>query len=363
MKKLLTLLMVALMVCSFVACGGGEENPTYEIALITDVGNIDDRSFNQGSWEGVVAYAKANNKTYAYYRPSEDTAASRLETIGTAIDGGAKVVVCPGFLFEDVIYDAQDQYPETQFLLIDGEPHTADYSAFKTGNNVHCIKYQEEQSGWFAGYAAVMDGYRKLGFLGGIDVDPVKRYGYGYVQGAEAAAKELGLAAGDVTIKYSYAMSFDPSDDIKVKVSGWYSDGVEIVFSCGGDILESVIGAAQEATNGAKIIGVDTDQSAISDLIVTSAFKLLPGSVELSLTELYKNNGVWPEAYAGKTIVLGASTNSVGLPTEAASWKLANFTVEQYNAVYAKVLSGEIAISNVTTEAPAVTLVSVDYQQ
>lgn len=333
---------------------------TYDLALITDVGNIDDKSFNEGAWNGVKNYAEANKITYAYYRPSEDSTAARVETIGTAIDKGAKIVVCPGYLFEEAIYEVQDKYPDVQFLLLDGQPHTADYSTYKTSKNVHCILYQEEQAGYLAGYAAVMDGYTKLGFLGGMAVPAVVRYGYGYVQGAEAAAAELGLAKGAVTIKYWYSGVFAPSDDIKNKMAGWYTDGTEIVFACGGGIYLSATAAAEAA--GAKVIGVDVDQSAESATIVTSAMKELTKSVELALTSIYANGGKWDATYAGVTATLGAKDGCVGLPTAKDSWRFTKFTSAQYDAVFAKLADGSLVVSNDIENAPAVSICSVDYQ-
>jgi|ADurb_Oil_03_Slu_FD_contig_31_2780025_length_1164_multi_3_in_0_out_0_1 basic membrane protein A len=369
MKKVIAILLAIGMVLAFAACAkpaaddpGTAVDPdagTYEIVLVTDVGNIDDASFNQGSWEGVKAYAEENGKTYNYFRPSEDTTEARVETIKTAIDKGAKVVVCPGFLFEDAIYEVQSQFPEVQFLLIDGEPHTADYSVYETTANTHCILYQEEQAGYFAGYAAVKDGYTKLGFLGGMAVPAVIRYGYGFVQGANDAAKELGNTA-DIEIKYWYCGGFGPTDDIKTKMSGWFTEGTEIVFSCGGKIYQSALAAAEEA--GAKLIGVDVDQAGESDLIVTSAMKELKTSVILSLTDLYANGGTWPEAYAGKTANLGVADNCVGLPTAEGSWRFNSFTVEEYNALFEAVKAGAVAISNAIDVEPAVDI-AVDYQK
>ncbi len=355
MKKVVAILLVLAMVLAVSACKKAE---TYEIALVTDVGNIDDKSFNQGTWEGVKAYAEANSKSYNYYRPSEDSTEARVETIKTAIDKGAKVVVCPGYLFEDAIYEVQTQYPAVQFLLIDGEPHTADYATYKTESNTHCILYQEEQAGYLAGYAAVMDGYTKLGFLGGMAVPAVIRYGYGFVQGCNDAAKIKGNAA-DLEVKYWYCGGFAPSDDIKTKMSGWYTEGTEIVFSCGGGIYLSCIGAAEEA--GAKVIGVDVDQAAESQLIVTSAMKELANSVVLSLTALYANNGTWPADYAGATSHLGAADNCVGLPTAADSWRFSTFTVDEYNTLFEQIKSGAVAISADTEVAPTVDI-AVDYQ-
>lgn len=373
MKKFIALLLAGTMVFSVAACSsktddGAEETKTetettteaegYEIALITDVGNIDDKSFNQGTWEGVVKFAEDNGKTYAYYRPSEDSTEARLESISAAIEKGAKVVVCPGYLFEDAIYTAQDTYPDVQFLLLDGEPHTADNSEHKTADNTHCILYREEQAGYLAGYAAVMDGYRNLGFCGGMDVPAVMRYGYGFVQGADAAAAELGE---QINIKYWYSGAFSPSDDTKNKMSSWYTEGTEIVFACGGGLYLSVVAAAEAA--GAKVIGVDVDQSAESELIVTSAMKELANSTILSLGDLYANDLVWPEDYAGKTAKLGAAEGCVGLPTAEGSWRFENFTVDQYDKLFADMVAGTIEVSNDTAVQPATTNSTVDYQE
>lgn len=354
MKKIASLLLA---LCLILCLGVTAVAEDYEIALVTDVGNIDDHSFNQGTWEGVVQYAEANGISYNYYRPSEDSTEARVETIKAAIDKGAKTVVCPGYLFEDAIYEVQDQFANVNFLLLDGTPHTADYATYYTAANTHCILYQEEQAGYLAGYAAVKDGYTKLGFLGGMDVPAVIRYGFGFVQGADAAAAEMGVT---VEIKYWYSGSFAPNDDIKTKMSGWYTEGTEIVFACGGGIYLSATAAATEA-NG-KVIGVDVDQALDSDTIVTSAMKGLTNSVVLALTDLYANGGTWPEAYAGTTATLGAADGCVGLPTAEGSWRFTNFTVDEYNELFAKVQSGEIVVSNAIDAAPATTAATVDYQ-
>jgi len=362
MKKFLTILaLIILLSVSCLLIAGCGKSDTYEIALVTDVGNIDDKSFNQGTWEGVKAFAEANKITYNYYRPSEDSTEARVETMKTAIDTGAKVVVCPGYLFEEAVYQIQNDYPEVQFLLIDGEPHDANYK-YATAENVHCILYQEEQAGYFAGYAAVKDGYKKLGFLGGMDVPAVIRYGYGFLQGANAAAKELKIEK-DVTVKYWYAGGFAPSDEIKTKMEAWYADGTEVVFSCGGGIYLSAVAAAEAA--GTKVIGVDVDQAAESETIITSAMKELKNSVVLSLEELYKNKTEdalkWPTNLAGKTSTLGAADNCTGLPTAKESWRLKKYTVEEYKDLFEAVKNGTVTISNKTDVRPDVAI-TVDYQ-
>ncbi|MDR0839840.1 MAG: BMP family ABC transporter substrate-binding protein [Christensenellaceae bacterium] len=376
MKRLLAILLAAMFALSMVACGapatqpapaapaepGAVEPPaaqpstdgTYEIALVTDVGNIDDKSFNQGAWEGVVAYAEANGKTYNYYRPSEDSDEARIETIRTAIDKGAKVVVCPGYLFATAIATLQGDYADVSFLGLDlGLGDIPEPTA-----NTALITYQEEQAGYFAGYAAIKEGFTKLGFLGGMAVPAVVRFGYGFVQGANDAAKELDIV-GDVSLKYWYSDSFAPTDDIKTKMSGWFTEGTEVVFACGGGIYLSAIAAAEEA--GAKIIGVDRDQADDAELIITSAFKSLAPSVQMALEALYGNGGVWPAQYGGIETKLGAKEECVGLPTADTSWRLANYTVAEYQELYAKVQSGEVTVSASIDTTPIVDI-AVAYQ-
>ena len=347
MKKLFSIMLLVLaFLVTLTACS----KKTYEIALVTDVGNIDDKSFNEGAWNGVKQYAKANKISYNYYKPTEDSKNARIESMKSAIEKGAKVVVCPGYLFEEAIFDVQDQYPDVAFLLLDGMPHDAEYKVYKTADNVHCILYQEEQAGYLAGYAAVKEGYRKLGFLGGVDVPAVVRFGYGYVQGADAAAKELELATGAVTIKYDYAGGFAPTDDLKSQMDSWYTGGTEVVFACGGGIYLSVTKAAEEQNK--KVIGVDSDQAGVSNTVITSAMKDLTQSVKIALTSFYENEMKWDTAHAGKTATLGAKDQTVGLPTVASSWKFTKFTVAQYQTVFDKLANGTIVVNDSITAKP-----------
>ncbi|NLF27011.1 MAG: BMP family ABC transporter substrate-binding protein [Clostridiales bacterium] len=347
MKKLLSVLLVF----AIMAVGGAALAEGYELALVTDVGNIDDQSFNQSSYEGMVAFAEANALTYAYYRPSEDSDEARMESIRTAVDKGAKVVVLPGYLFAGSAAEAQAEFPEVNFIVIDTEP------AGGNAPNTVSIYYQEEQSGFFAGYAAVKDGYTRLGFIGGMAVPAVIRFGQGFVQGADYAAQELGI---DVDVKYWYCDSFGPSDDIKTRAAGWYTEGTEVIFACGGGIYLSIVAAAEEG-NG-KVIGVDTDQAHVSEIIITSAMKDLANSVQYALGKLYGNGGVWPEDIAGTTLNLGVADQGVGLPTAETSWRFNSFTVEEYEALYQKIVSGEIAVDAGIEAMPATVKATVDEQ-
>ena len=332
----------------------------FEIALITDSGNVEDKLYNEAAWNGVVEYADANGISYAYYRPSEDSNSARAEQIEIAINKGAKIIVCPGFLFETVVFEMQQDYPDVAFLLLDGMPHSEDFSTYLTTDNTHNILYQEEQAGFLAGYAAVMDGYRDLGFIGGMPVPAVVRFGYGFIQGAELAAFELGLAVGEVTIKYDYADAFWASPELETKMDLWYAGGTEIIFACGGGLYLSVVAAAENTTNG-KVIGVDIDQAADSDRIVTSAMKIYTPSVVNALSEFYNNNMEWPTSMAGEAALLGAAENVIGLPTTDNSWRFDSFTVVEYDAIFAKLVNGIIVVSQDIDSEPTVTLVTVDY--
>lgn len=346
MKKTLTIaLAIMLVVTSLVGCSTGGSSKGAEIALITDKGNIDDKSFNQGSWEGVVAFAKAEKITHNYIKPEEASDAGYLAAIDLAVQGGAKVIVTPGFLFEVPIYEAQTKYPEVKFILLDGSPHTADYSTFETKENVASIMYAEEQSGYLAGYAAVMDGMTNLGFMGGMAVPAVQAFGYGYLQGAEDAAAELGLGDGAIKAIYHYTGNFEENDTNKATARTMYQEGTEAIFACGGAVGKSVMSAASEA--GAKVIGVDVDQRYDSDTVITSAVKGLAASVISVLESIYKTNS-W-ETYAGKTTFFNAVNNGVGLPTVVIGDQKADafdrfetFNKEKYDEVFGKLVDGSV---------------------
>lgn len=335
MKRILSLLLVITLCATlFAGCGAPK---TFELALVTDLGSIDDKSFNQGSWEGVVKYAKEKNITHKYYKPSEGTNAAYLSAIDLAIKGGAKVVVTPGYLFEVPIYEAQTKYPDTKFILVDGTPHTEDYKDFKTENNVLCILYAEEQAGFMAGYAAVKDGFTKLGFMGGMAVPAVIRYGYGFLQGAEVAAKEMGLPEGSISVMYNYTGDFYATPETQAKAAGWYGSGTEVIFACGGKLGNSVMAAA-EANKDKFVIGVDVDQYAESKTVISSAMKQLGISVYKGLESYYNNK--WE---GGKTWVLDASNDGVALAMKNAKWR--KFSQADYDALFKGVLDQKYTIN------------------
>ncbi len=384
-KRVLSLVLAAAMVLSLAGCGStttesaapaadntaateeaapvaepaadtASESNTTDIAFVTDVGNIDDQSFNQYTWAGVQEFASANGLVANYYKPSEDSDAGRVEQMDNAIKDGAKVVVMAGYLFAGALAEAQDKYPDVSFLAIDVS--TGDLA--NPASNTALVTYKEEQAGYLAGYAAVTDGYKELGFLGGMAVPAVVRYGYGFVQGAEQAAKDNSVDG--VNIKYWYSGSFVATDDIKAKMDSWYSEGTEVVFACGGSICNSCLAAAQ-ANNG-KMIGVDVDQSNLDpNVVITSAMKALANSVKVTLADALANDWKFSSAYAGKETTLGAAEDCVGLPMATSNFS--TFSQEKYDELFASLADGSLVVDNSfdTAVTPAVSAISVDYQE
>ena len=313
------------------------EDGKYQVAFVTDVGQLKDKSFNQGTFDGVKLYAANNGLSYKYYQPangSEATDDDRYDAMKAAVDGGAEVVVCAGYLQEAALKRAAIDYPDTSFVFIDGYPLSDDDG--NTLTNVAGIAFQEEQAGYFAGYAVVMDGFTKLGFCGGGGGDNPAccRFGYGYVQGANAAAAELGV---DVEVNYSwqYGANFSASPELQTMASGWYQNGTEIIFACGGAMFQSISAAA--SANDGYVVGVDVDQSAESDAVITSAMKGLASAVG------HVYDGTFSEI-GGVATSLGVTDDAVGLPTADESWRFETFTLDQYDEIYQKVLDGTLVV-------------------
>ena len=386
-KKALSLVLASAMVASLVGCGSSAETETpsaaetttteaaateaaateaattdnsdKKIAMITDSGDITDESFNQITWETCVAYGEANGIETQYYKPAEDTDEERINAVDLAVAEGATVVVMPGYLFGPAIAEEQDLYPDVTFIAVDvteGDIVNLAGESVALGSNVYICSFQEEQAGYLAGYAAVKDGYTSLGFLGGIAVPAVIRYGFGYIQGINAAAEEMGV---DVDVKYYYGGQFYGDDAITARMEGWYADGTQVVFACGGGIYTSAVDAA--AQYDGKVIGVDVDQfPKIGDACITSAMKGLGSAVEAALDAYTSGN--W-SSIGGKSEQLGLTQGDyLGLPTADASWGFKTFTKDEYETVLNGIKDGSITVSNDTENQPEVgSHVTVDY--
>ena len=431
MKKYLALLLVLVMVLSLAACASKpaettdepeqtttepapaeetkdeepapaeetrEEEPTeepadnteYAVAMITDYGDITDQSFNQTTYEACKAFCEDNGVEFSYFKPAGDNTADRVAMIEKAVDEGYNVIVMPGYAFGGAIVEAAPEFPDVKFIALDvakgdlleagvakaGEsydynPDNWDLEKYVDMSNVYCAIYQEELCGYMAGYAAVKLGYKSLGFLGGMAVPAVIRYGYGFVQGVDAAAADLGLS--DVTVKYVYGGQFFGDADITAVMDTWYAGGTEVVFACGGGIYTSAVDAAKKA-NG-KVIGVDVDQAGVianyagvDGLTVTSAMKGLYPATYDTLNDVIIN-GNWAN-YVGKIATLGLvsaddpEANYVQIPMgEGTQWS-DSFTQDDYKAMVADMYNGVITVSNdiSKTASDFATVITVDDQ-
>ena len=390
MKKILALLLAMAMVLSLAACGGSEapaaDAPAaaseFKVAMVTDYGDITDQSFNQTTWEACLKFGETTGTEVKYYKPTTNDTAGRVASVELAIAEGYNVIVMPGYAFGGTIAEVSGNYPDIKFIALDvakgdlletavalkGEsydynPDNWTLTDYVHMDNVYCAIYQEELSGYMAGYAAVKLGYTKLGFLGGMAVPAVMRFGYGYVQGVDAAAKELGI---DVEMKYAYGNQFFGDADITAVMDTWYQGGTEIVFACGGGIYTSAAEAAKKV--GGKVIGVDTDQQPIIDaaygegMTVTSAMKGLAPTTIDTLVDVVVN-GNWAN-YAGKIVSLGLvsedpAANYVQLSGTTQFGDA--FTEDDYAAMVKGMFDGSIKVSNDISAEPATTNVTVEW--
>ena len=412
MKKFLAMILALVMALSLVACGnktddsqnddnqGDTTETTYKVAMITDYGDITDQSFNQTTYEACKAFADANGVEFSYFKPAGDNTADRVAMIESAVDQGYNVIVMPGYAFGGAIVEAAPQHKDVKFIALDvgkgdlleagvaakGEeydynPDNWNLADYVDMSNVYCAIYQEELCGYMAGYAAVKLGYKNLGFLGGMAVPAVVRYGYGFVQGVDAAAAELKLT--DVKVNYVYGGQFSGDADITAAMDTWYAGGTQVVFACGGGIYTSAVDAAKKV-EGAKVIGVDVDQAGVianyaagegadqatidgyKALTVTSAMKGLYPATYDTLTDVIIN-GNWAN-YAGKISTLGLvsaddpALNYVQIPMESTQWADGAFTQDDYKALVKAMFDGTLKVSNDITKGASdfATVITVD---
>ena len=387
MKKIIALLLACLMVLGMAACAPADNAGTttgnnapaddttaagdaaisdpdeipdemtstdgkYQVAFITDVGQLKDKSFNQGTYDGVKLYAANNDKSYKYYQPAggdQATDDDRIDAMKLACDNGAEIVVAAGFMQEGALRAAAKAYPNVNFIFIDGYPvaEEAGVEGSPILANIAGIAFQEEQSGYLAGYAAVMEGYTKLGFTGGGGgTNPAcQRFGYGFAQGAEAAAAEQGVKV-ELNYSWMYGASFSASPELQTMATGWYQNGTEVIFACGGSMFSSVVAAA--GAEDGMVVGVDVDQSYEGEgTVITSAMKGLADAAVWAIAKHYA--GEFTDI-GGNSTSLGAKDNAVGLPV--ATWSLENWSVEDYEALYQDIVDGKVEISAELVEYP-----------
>ncbi len=345
MKKTMTVLVVLILAVAtlFISCNKKEAEKKVEtkVAMISDYGDITDQSFNQTTYEACKDYCEKGNIPFTYYKPTTDSEADRVGAVEQAINDGYNVLVLPGYAFGGAISTVAPSYPEVKFVGLDISEF--DFTDTKVPANVYSMIYQEELCGYMAGYAAVKLGYTKLGYLGGMAVPAVVRYGYGFVQGANAAAD-----GAKIEIKYAYGNQFYGDADITAAMDTWYNAGTECVFACGGGIYTSAAEAAAKA--GQKVIGVDTDQAPIIDaaygkgITVTSAMKGLYNSTQDALNKIIVDNSF--DSLKGKVATLGIKGGFVGIPEGAGTQFSSAFTLDDYKKLVADMESGKITVDN-----------------
>ena len=384
-RRILSLILAFAMLLSLAACGGGStqsgggdgsaggaSNSDYKVAMITDSGDITDQSFNQTTYEACKAFCEANGVDFTYKKPDGDTDDARIAMVDAAVGEGYNVIVMPGYLFAGALVECTPKYPDVKFVALDmsagdilgaalGDqydynPANWDVTEYYNADNTYCAVYQEELPGFMAGYAAVKLGYTKLGYLGGMAVPAVIRYGYGFLQGANNAAVELGIP-DQVSVEYAYGGQFYGSSEITAAMDTWYQGGTEVVFACGGGIYTSAAEAAAKV--GGKVIGVDSDQAPIIDqygegMTVTSAMKGLTATTTMILDSIILSN-TWDE-HKGQVETLGLvdaenmDKNYVGL-APSTQWS-DTFTEDDYKELVKQMVDGDLVVSNSTDTMP-----------
>lgn len=324
-----------------------------KVALVTDCRSIDDNGVNQAAYEGAKTYAQAAGVSYSYYSAAENTADAYEQALMTAVENNAKLVICSGSHFEQALGGLQNAYPDIHFLMLDGVPKDSSDKELPIAPNVHCISYHEEEAGYLAGYMTVMEGYTKLGFIGGEKLPSVQRYGTGFLQGIDAAAKELAVS-DEITVDYDYADTFLPDESIGEISSQWYEAGTEVIFACGGSIYESVLSSAESC--GGLLIGADTDHSSISPLFLTSAMKEIRYSVIMTLDDYFACGNIWSENLAGQASIYGVSDKCIGLPVSENAWRFEKVSYSDYTDILSRMKNGKIQIISDINSAPDISI-------
>lgn len=339
MKKLLVLMLVTVMMLAFAACGSPteeqpEEQINYEIALVTDAGLIMDGGYSQVAWTAISGFGAENGISHKYYKAAEGSEEAYKATIADAVDKGAKVIIADGYEFEDVIYDVQSEYKDVKFILIDAEPIDPETGDAKITDNTAAILFSSEEAGYMAGYAVVENGASQLGFIGEAQNAALDDYGYGFLQGANAAASENGVS---VNVRYHSCDEEDDSKAVADKAAKWYSEGVEVIFACGPNVEMPIIEAAE--LNGGKVIACETDKSGMSDTVLTSAIKDIGGVLE-DVLEVYARD----KFPGGEVIEYDVSTGSIWIDMETS--RFVDFNEGDYKYIKKQLKEKQLTIAD-----------------
>ena len=326
-----------------------------EIAFLTD-GSVEDGGYNEAIFNGVRVYALGAGTSFFCYHADPKAAGSYQGVLHPGGEGKAGLVVCAGGGFWKGVGALWGSWLQTFFVRGGAVPYDGEGEELPIAENVHCILFHEEQAGYLAGYMAVWEGYRNLGFIGGREEPAVLRYGYGYLQGINAAAKDLSL--DDVAVNYWYADTYAADIAVREKADGWYESGTQIIFACGGGLYESVLEAAENQDG--LMIGVDVDQCRISDRVLTSAVKNIGAAVTDALDEYYADGG-WSEADAGQVKRYGVEEGCAAIPVVDSEWRFKEIPTTHFFEIYKQMKRGDRTVSD-AIDAPPEIAVAVNFE-
>ena len=354
-KKTISLLVAGILSISLLAgCGSNNTDGTSDgssklsVGMVTNSGTIDDKSFNQGTWEGIERAKADLGIKSKYLKPNGTTESDYIKEIGNLYDAGYRFIITPGFKFETAIYRAQEQYKDAKFVLMDGEPKDANDKASVAENTV-AIYFAEHEAGFIAGVATALQIKEgEVGFIGGMKIPSVQKFDFGYQQGIKYANENLGTNIGLKAENIVYEGTFENSaagDQISAQM---YDRGVKAIFCAAGNVGNGVINQAKGRASVGKeawVIGVDSDQyddgiyADGKSVVLTSAVKKVDNvAYDMIKAEL---DGKFP---GGQTLVFDIKNDAVGLPSKNPN--LSDDTINGVNSVIEKIKSGDITVSS-----------------
>ncbi len=339
-RKIFAILLCITTVLGICSCKKNDLGVTKgksKIALITGVQELELDFLNEEVWQGIAAFGDANEVEYTYYTPAEATVDKIYSSFELAVEEGADVLVCMGSMFSGAIKKMQENYEDVKIIAID----VAEASIGTLGKNTHCVSFKQNQAGYLAGYAAVKDGFTKLGFYGEYDIERYSGYGYGFFNGAVDAAEEL-----EVKIEFDFAFGneFDSAEQGIEAVDGWYKNGCEIVMAAGSEETVSAI-AKSAVDNFAYVMGTSIDQSYLGQTFdynpfMVSAMKGLREAINTTLERAATKQ--WEEELSGKTVFFGLENgNYLYLNEDEWLWLFEKFTLDDYWTLKEKISSDE----------------------
>lgn len=351
-KKVIALALSALMATSLMACGSkGKEESALKVGMVTDSGTIDDKSFNQGTWEGIKRAEKELSIDKNYIKPAGEIEAEYLKEIGNLYDNEYKFIVTPGFKFETAIFKAQDKYKDAKFVIIDGAPNngkTGNDFVSKVGDNTVAIYFAEEQAGFVVGVAAALQLKEgAVGFIGGMEIPAVQKYNWGFQQGIKYANENLDTNITIDSKNVVYEGTFNNIPGGQQLAATMYDRGVKAIFAAAGGVGIGVINEAKtRVVKGEEVwvIGVDSDQykdgvyEGNKSVVLTSAVKRVDEAAFLMIQD--ELNGKFK---GGQTLTFDATNNAIGIPEENPN--LRKEVSDKTAEILEKIKSGDITIS------------------